>query len=175
MAFHEAGHAAACFALGAKFAYVTITPSEDTGGHLKHSGGRRFPWAKLRQLPYERLPAWIDRRLMISIAGQVAQKKGAPRSVRRWHAGGDRVAVDEFFSATNCAGEEEYFRYCVVRLECMFSKPWIWSDVVALVDALLERRKLTYSECKEVASAARNSFLASTQEDMQQIGRGAGS
>src|SRR6266478_1032671 len=165
-AFHEAGHAAACFQLGKKFAYVTITPEGDSDGHLKYLRRRPICFAKLRQVPYQRFPAWIDRHLMISMAGLIAQKKGAPRSVRSEHPVGDWMQMDEFFSATNCAGPQEYLEYCRARLKCMFNMPLIWAGVEALADSLIRQRRLTYFECEEVFFSAEDPGWLQLRRDL---------
>ena len=158
-AFHEAGHAVACLRLGRKFAYVTIVSQGDTAGHLRHWRARRFASGEIRMLGFMRFPEWIDQRLMISMAGEIAQKKGAPKSYRRHHAGGDWTGVDDFFWATGLAGWKEYIPYCLARLQFMCADPATWAGVSALAEELIHHRKLDYAQAEKVFRSAEERFM----------------
>ena len=146
-AFHEVGHAVASFRVGRKFRYVTIIPGDDSAGHVRNYRlSSSTTHMNVRQLEWDRFPDWIDRILMISLAGEAAQRKGAPRSVRQFHASGDRENIANWLFATGAAGQEEYLAYCRERLESMFNDRVTWTGLVALVEALLEKKQLTYAE-----------------------------
>ena len=159
-AFHEAGHAVASFRVGRKFRHVTIVPGDDSAGHVRNYRLSSSPaHMEPRQLPWDRFPDWIDRIVMISLAGETAQKKGAPRSVRQFHASGDRESIMNWVTATGCAGWEEYLAYCRERLASMFNDRVTWAGVVALVDALVEKKKLSHSEACQAFREGEERFL----------------
>lgn len=149
VAYHEAGHAVAAILLGRKFRYVTVIPDPDDGsaGHVEFFAPRKRPF---RTLSFNRIPVWIDVELMTSLAGEVAQEMGAPRSVKPWHGRSDRSQNLDFFWALNCAGSEEYLEYCKARLHSMFHDKINWAGLKALAFSLLERKTLNYNEAGQI-------------------------
>src|SRR3954447_5209138 len=88
-AYHEAGHAVARFVFGRKFRWIAIDPD---GGVVLTNPSRLRQDPSQALLPFNRVPRFIDEAIMISMAGEIAQSKGSPRSVKLGHAQSDRNA-----------------------------------------------------------------------------------
>jgi hypothetical protein len=140
-AYHEAGHAVAYFVFGRRFRSITIHPM---GGEVLEYPSRLRQDPSHGLLPFNQVPRDIDERVMISMAGEIAQSKGSPHSVRVGHAQSDRNAQANWLF--NLPGWGEYVAYCKARLRKTFADPVIWAGVEAVARALMKRNRLSYSE-----------------------------
>jgi len=80
-AYHEAGHAVCNLLLGKAFEYVTIVPDEDSYGHCKgvvYRGGQRL--AEDVYGVNGRARDWIEKRVKVYLAGNVAEQRFAGRN-----------------------------------------------------------------------------------------------
>ena len=92
-AHHEAGHAFAAILKGVRFDYVTIEPGGHASGHVQ----------------FLSLPDGMERtfhmQAVVAMAGEAAQRRFKPGSVRRHHGAGDREAVTAY-AFDNCGGSQ---------------------------------------------------------------------
>lgn len=160
-AYHEAGHAVASWCLHVPIRHVTIISDDTSAGHVQnHKMNRRtalnielddrFSLGRLR----------AEKLVMVAMAGPLAQERYAPRSVRYWHGGGDRDAITELlirYADTLPDGSLD------CRAHGKLLKQWTrtllennWYLVEAVAAALLERRRLSGSETRDVILDARN-------------------
>lgn len=100
------------------------------------------------------MPRWVDEQVMISMAGEIARRKGSPHSVRVGHAQSDRNAQANWL--LNLPAWQEYVAYCKARLEETFDDPVTWGGVKGLARALMKRKKLSYLEARKVYFDASN-------------------
>jgi hypothetical protein len=143
-AYHEAGHAVACFLFRRKFRSITVGPG---GGLVLGYRSRLREDPSHAILPFGRVPQIIDGFVMISMAGEIAQRKASPDSLKSWHSQWDRNSQADW--VFNIPGWPEYTAYCKARLEATFNDPITWAGVKALARALLKRKKLSYSEARK--------------------------
>jgi ATP-dependent Zn protease len=68
-AYHEAGHAVACLKLGRGFLCVTIVPDQDSDGEVKRT-----------KAPKSKSERWLEREVLISLAGLAAEKRYVGRT-----------------------------------------------------------------------------------------------
>ncbi len=93
VAYHEAGHAVAAKMLGFVVDRISISPQGDAAGHVIHDYG-----CNMNEVIYEDEPLrqWaLERAAIVSLAGEVAQRRYRPDSVDPDHGGGDRVHVHQ--------------------------------------------------------------------------------
>jgi hypothetical protein len=161
-AYHEAGHAVMCIYLQRKFRYLTIVSEGTAAGHLARFASKPVQG---RQLWFERVPHWIDVILMISVAGEIAQHRGCPRSVKHVHGSSDRSHMHDYLFGLNVPGWQYYFEYCRARSKATFNDKITWAGVEALVKALIQRQTISYEDAvkifrdatdKEVQKGTRN-------------------
>ena len=99
VAYHEAGHAVAAWRLGIALrrAGVTIVPDRAKGnlGSVSHVQfvNRNVPW---RDSDRDRIRA--EKLAQLSLAGEIAQRRFSPRSVRRYHGESDRMSAIDLLS-----------------------------------------------------------------------------
>ena len=94
----------------------------------------------------------------IALAGGIAQRRAAPRSVRAWHGESDRHAAIECLVAyLDGTGPgkilDAYLRAVHLEAEAMLGGPW-WRAVEALAAALLERTTLGGKEAEQIIREA---------------------
>jgi hypothetical protein len=152
-AYHEAGHAVAAWRLGIALGRkgVTIVPDEaaGTGGSSAHRG-IIDPSIEYDTSDRNRIRA--EKTVQSFLAGEVAQRRYNPRSVRNHHGYFDRhEAINTLSYFTN---EEEELRAWLkllrIRAECMFRNPDVWRAVERLGAALMERRTIGGKEATEI-------------------------
>jgi ATP-dependent Zn protease len=88
IAYHEAGHAIVFFLLTKKPPReLTIVGTKDAQGQVKHSNLFRGIQLDVDNSDRSRLAA--ERNIMIALAGEIAQRKAFPRSIRTWQMAGE--------------------------------------------------------------------------------------
>lgn len=141
-AIHEAGHAVAAYYLRVRIKYVTIAPDGDARVEFGRDG--TFD-DSLRGTDR------AERHIMVRFAGQIAERKHAPRS--NWRRGGwvDRAAALELFSCINHPDPKVrdlhmklLWRKTEYLVECR------WEDIRAVADALLKHKKLDATQVAAV-------------------------
>jgi len=141
-AIHEAGHAVASYFLHVKIKAVTIIPAEDALGEVTH------PPIRFASSPgvFDDSVRGIDRaerHIIVLWAGQLAQRKHAPRS--RWRVSGsaDREAAMKLFWHITSADEKARNLQSALlwrRAELLVEQHW--KSILAVADALLEHKTL---------------------------------
>ena len=158
-AYHEAGHAVAGLCLGLRVRHATIEPDGDSDGHVMSE--REKPSTAFA---IERGDVWhssrfrAEKRVMRLLAGEVAQRRYNPRSVRWRHAESDRnQSLDILFKyspyedALDVNHHYEMLREWTVSLIEQH-----WHLVEAVAKALLEHRELSGTQVRAVIQAASN-------------------
>jgi len=132
-AHHEAGHAVAAVVRKVPIQHVTIEADGDAAGHV----------AYLR--PTDGVEE-THARGMIALAGEAAQRRFNPRSVRRHHGGSDREAVLAY--AWENSGSQRQAQ-ALVNLWQVQAEDLVelrWPVIARVAAALLERRTLSYDD-----------------------------
>lgn len=81
IAYHEAGHAVASFYMYIKFRHVTIVPDEDYNGCVRCFSPKFMTY--FEGWNAERQRNFLDKQIIVSLAGYLAQKKFSPHSIRK--------------------------------------------------------------------------------------------
>jgi hypothetical protein len=155
-AYHEAGHAVICCALGFDVEKVTIVPGDE--GSRGHNLPRRLPQFRRFEwgfLTGARLGRYHDYTVTL-LAGTEAQRHYNPRSVRSYHHSSDYRRVEEILIRLHGEDKPERFaafRYLKIRARNLVSRETNWVRIEGLAKALLERRTLSGDEVKEVFAA----------------------
>lgn len=157
VAFHEAGHAVAAFAQDIRLRTVTIEPGDGARGFVEHDRLlARFRGRELTLL-------WKDRLMKsarVSLAGEIAQRRAFPRSIRSWHGSADHnAAIECVLSYTDGGGEDvrllrAHFRVLQLETEQLLDGAGRWRAVEGLADALNRRTTLVGAEAEAVIRAA---------------------
>jgi len=154
VAYHEAGHAVAAFALGVPVQRATIVPGEESAGHIKH--------AKI--FPRSDSPEWdtsyrnrgrAERSVIIFLAGDIAERHHNPK--RRRGDAGDRHAAIRLLDAFARSDDhlQKWFKALMQETDDIItSKRW-WPKVEAVAQALVQHRKMSG---KEVTACIRAVF-----------------
>jgi hypothetical protein len=141
VAIHEAGHAVAAFWLNVRIKHVTIVPAEDSLGHV-HRRAVQFG----RDGLFDDSPRGVDRaerHIMVCFAGQIAQRKHAPRSKWRVDGHADQEVAGALF--THIDHPDKKVRNLQIsllwrRTECLVDTHW--KGIQAVADALLKHKTL---------------------------------
>jgi hypothetical protein len=150
-AYHEAGHAVAALQLrvGIGRRGVSLVPNEDWSGFvhtLKGFSGR----PDIERTGQMRLGA--ENRAIVLFAGEAAQRRFRPMSVRRHHAAYDRRhAIDLMNYFVGSTRElEAYLEWLRIRTEAFVASPFNWTLIGAVAAALLTRKRLNADEVKGI-------------------------
>jgi hypothetical protein len=141
-AYHEAGHAVACWHLRVPFKYATIIPNADENslGHVKtHPKPSFHPdiddgW-RARQ--------WAEKQIMVNFAGGVAVKYvlGRKRVSGLWGDDHNTVEVSGYF-ADSPEEEEAFLKWLHARTVSLFHRIYIQVATHALAHELLQRKTI---------------------------------
>lgn len=142
-AHHEAGHAVAAFALRIPVKRVSIMPdaSRDAAGHV-YLGKSRSVDAMHRQG-------------IVALAGEAAQRRYNPRSVRYHHGGGDRQAVAEYALERTGSGEQATLLARLWELQARDLVEKRWGTIQRVATALLARQTLNAEQVRMLAFRVR--------------------
>lgn len=158
-AYHEAGHAVAAHYLGVKVGNVTIVPDGNAVGSAQNA-----PTVSRQNLKAYEFRTSLNnfegetsalRTAVISLAGVVAQRAHAPRSVRNYHWRADYEQINLLARKVCCEDEKEmehWYRRALRRTEQLIN--WRWPAVEALAAALIEKRKLSGYEAVAAIQSA---------------------
>lgn len=156
VAHHEAGHAIAALQLGVGIgrAGVSIVPSDDFNGFVHVlKGFRGRPDVEITGA----MKIKAEHRVMVCLAGSIAQRKFRPSSVRAYHSSTDRHNACDLllhFTGGSIRLLEAYLRYLHVRTEeLVYGRLW-WTMIEGVAAALLTHNRLTANETKAIARDA---------------------
>lgn len=139
-AHHEAGHAVAAVMRGIKIGHVTIKGDQEAAGHIRFLR----PSKGLEQL---------HKRGMIALAGEAAQRRFNPRSIRRHHGAGDREAVLAF--ALDACGSTRQAG-ALVKLWTIQAAEFVdarWTAIQRVAAELLTRQTLAHDDVRRLVFA----------------------
>jgi len=144
-AYHEAGHAVAIWKLLNRAPReTTIAPRQEIAGYVLHANPLRG--LRLETDDSSRAETEIHQGIMICLAGAVAQRRFAPRSIRGWHPRNDYQRAADL--ATRVCGSDievnAMLRWLQIRTENLIETGW--REVEAVANALLERDTLSSEE-----------------------------
>lgn len=151
-AYHEAGHAVMHWQLDRPFRYVTIKSGNNSLGHVASYKARFLDNEGFdHRKPTHR--AWLEDRVLISLAGAEAEKHFSGR-YNYVGAEGDAESTGHLVAQVYGGPEliDPYMRFMrlVARRTITSSRVWPFVKAVALL--LLEREHLTSRACREVTS-----------------------
>ena len=171
VAYHEAGHAVAAWRLGIALrrAGITIVPDRAEGnlGSVSHVQfiNRNFQWRD-----YDRDRIRAEKLAQLSLAGEIAQRRFSPRSVRRYHGESDRrSAIDLLSPFTDIKELEAWLKLLYIRTENMFSNPDVWNAVKRLAAALMQKRTICAKETIEIIREGFNERLYARYPQARQV------
>jgi len=148
-AYHEAGHTVAAFVQGMGIHHVTIIPFAVYDGLTRtHAPGiKRLDCEKLSPRRAER----IRKQTRFSLAGDIAQRRFNPRSVRSRHAEKDRHNALEWTELLTHGDTDE----AASLIESLGSETeklidTHWPEVTAIAEALMQRDTLIGSEVRAI-------------------------
>jgi hypothetical protein len=147
-AYHEAGHAVACYYLGVKVKSATIVPDKDQRGHVRHEAMFRGLNPEIDLSGRARLQ--MERSIIIGLAGMAAQRRYDRKSWRHYHGASDfRVVVDLAFRiGGDSDGTNQFLRWLELCTDRLVESRW--QDIERVARALLERKIMAGSEIDEV-------------------------
>lgn len=137
-AYHEAGHAVAAFALGIPVKHVSIMPDPKRGsaGHVR--------LGKCRSVDA------MHKQGIVALAGEAAQRRYNPRSVRRHHGGGDRQAVADYAFERTGSGEQATLLARLWGLQARDLVEKRWGAIHLIATALLRQSTLNAAQVRMV-------------------------
>jgi hypothetical protein len=156
-AYHEAGHAVAAWCLGVRVCGATIIPDDDSSSHVKL--GREKTRTCIALLWGDR---WhpsrfrAEKRVMTLQAGEVSQRRYNSRSVRRYHSRRDlNQSLDILLQYSPYEEEPDvthHYQMLHKWTEALIEQHWHLVEAVA--KALLEHRKLSGNQLRDVIRTA---------------------
>ena len=150
-AYHEAGHAVAAHQLrvGIGRRGVSIVPNEGWHG-FAHSLKGFSGEPDIERTVKMRLGA--EKRAIVLFAGEAAQRRFRPLSVRRYHAATDRTHAVDLMSYFVASDREldAYLKWLHIRAEAFVESPVNSKMIEAVAKALMDRKRLTAGEVKGI-------------------------
>jgi ATP-dependent Zn protease len=151
-AYHEAGHVVVAHSQQTIVKRVTIELGDGYHGVTESVGfSRRMrPDVEVTIRTRDR----IERQARILLAGEIAQRRKAPRSVRNVHHQTDCERAVDFLDYP-CASDRELSLYIkLLRVQTEQLIELYWPEIETVARALIERRTLNAREVREVIRAA---------------------
>jgi hypothetical protein len=183
-AFHEAGHACVCIELRMSFRTVDIIHRGDQFGVVI----RRKSRAKfLADFTDPRTIDWVERDILVSFAGGIAQRRFAPRS--RWARamghdgleqdcyygddepttyyvkigqGSDLQRIENMLVVLGRRGDDAYREQLETRAENLVRE--LWPEICAVSKVLLRKKVLTQAEVRRIMNRARRHRAKQNEE-----------
>ncbi len=148
-AYHEAGHAVARHCLGLKIKKVTIVPHDDCLGSVSGPSATGRHQLDVDNSNQARLK--MERGVMVSLAGCIAQRKFNRKTYRHDHCRQDlHHAMDILSYFTGSSDElKAYHHFLNIRTENLLNKPMVWTMIQAVAKELLLSRTLTGEQVKD--------------------------
>lgn len=152
-AYHEAGHAIMTIERYMRFRYVTIEPDEECAGKVvryKNSLYKIIEGSSLMD-PFKQA-GLIEAEALITYAGEIAQQKGVPGSLRRYQLSSDHGKLLDSVGASPDDGVGLlYNKYLHAKAKQILDQPWVWSRVEAVANALIVNKTLSEKEVKQIS------------------------
>lgn len=148
VAYHEAGHAIAYFALDIPFDKICIVPDGDSAGAVHHPiVDDPDGW----DMDEDEKSVLIDKHVMICFAGGLAQERFSG-SYDEDGCEQDRFdAID--YASRRCNSTEEseaYLNWLQIRTKNLVNHPVRWFQIQRLAEAMLDRQELSFDEALKI-------------------------
>jgi hypothetical protein len=167
VAYHEAGHAVIDRKLGFQVKRVTIISDSKTGA-AGQVDNRYLCLSRVQfDNPYGSIRTRCHNWIIGAFAGEEAQRRYDPRSMRSHHIAHDRKAIGEILWRLHGENSEvikHAYSYLQAEARNLVANPIIWRKIEDLAKALLERKTLSG---EEVAEILRASMALQMEEDRQ--------
>lgn len=127
-AYHEAGHAVVAFFNRFRIDFATIRRSGDAEGMVMLKPGR-LDLDSATPVMRQKVERWI----IVTLAGDIAQRKFAPRSSRQWQTTSDRAAAADLALSVCGSGESAtaYLAWLQIVTRDIVDGRWPMIDRVA--------------------------------------------
>lgn len=152
-AYHEAGHAIAAWRKKIAIKDVSIVGGEGFDGRVRYKNPRGI--FDLGAADQGKVRLKTEALIAVSLAGPLAQRKFAPRTVRGWHGQGDYEKASELALRLQGSGDlaTAYLRWMEISTAAMIEANW--HNITALATALLGRGVVAGDEVMNILMAAR--------------------
>jgi hypothetical protein len=156
VAYHEAGHAVMHGCLRLRVPGATIVPDGDSAGHVKGTRQRPSAWIAVdRGNRWHRSRFLAEKQVMILQAGEAAQRRYNPRSVRRRHYENDLFKCVALLRKYAPQEKPDARHHCLLLYQWAVSLiEQHWHLIEAVARALLARRELSGSQVRAVIHTA---------------------
>lgn len=145
-AYHEAGHAVACYQLHKRFKYVTIRSQEEKLGKII------YPKKISKPIPSARELRVIKQEYMVFLAGPIAEGILSGKC--------DFEDILPLLGLPSSQTEDElkfnksFWKLHFVETKLLIYAPWNWQAVIALADELLTQKKVRYQAARKIIRQA---------------------
>jgi ATP-dependent Zn protease len=154
-AYHEAGHAVATIELGRAVRRLTILPDAEQSSRGHCQGTTEGEWFHPAYNSDGRTRARVEQRLMITLAGAIAERHFTGHRNNVGASADDAKAVGLARSFCGSTREADaYLGWLAVRTELLITHPLHWPTVKALATALLTEKMLSGKRVREIYTAA---------------------
>jgi hypothetical protein len=153
VAYHEAGHAVMAFELQRAVRQISIVPSADAEGFVRP--GKRPPSFHPDYNTDNKTRDWVEREVLISLAGCAADSKYRGRTIRAGGADDYNKAISMAAYLTPELRETiAYVEWLRIKAENMIAFPPNWSAVQAIAAELLDRKTISGRRARQIYAAA---------------------
>lgn len=159
IAYHEAGHAVAAFELRRAIKSVDIIPdTEDDRQGALHNTKINFEGVAWDN--GNKYRSKIERAVIIFFAGYIAEKKYSCKTTFAFKNLTDTHRALDYLDYLTGSDEESgaYAGWLFVKTQNLMNLPYNWNAVIAVADALLQKRKLSQKECREIIQNSRKNY-----------------
>jgi len=161
-AYHEAGHAVVAIHLGIGLGRKGVNVIPDSNENRTGMAHILRGFAGRPDIDTSgRMRLGAEKNALATFAGEAAQRKYRPTSVRSWHASEDRnniVDLLSYFVSEN-RELEAYYHWLQIRAENLIKKPEVWAQIQAVARALVKQQHLKPLEIKTICKQAFQSAL----------------
>jgi hypothetical protein len=151
-AYHEAGHAVVALLMGRPVHKITIAPEQKAreagvAGYVKHA------WATRASIEWDADGSnrWrVEKDVQVLLAGEIAQRRFAPRSIREDHGVSDRrSAMDLLSRVSGSKTLPLYYKMLSIWTEDLLRLPFNWEVVRSLAETLLDERTMSRKRVRQ--------------------------
>lgn len=141
-AYHEAGHAVAAFFFGFHIKSATVLAADDYLGRVDSRPKGKLDFGS--NTPAMRIKA--EKFIIVTLAGDIAQRRFNPRSSRTWQTTSDRALAADLALTVCGSGESAtaYLAWLSIRARDIIHGRWDTVEKVARL--LLDRKTVTGQE-----------------------------